>query len=766
MKFNYDIFISYSNKDNEWVLELNKALERKNIRTWLDKFEIENRPIEDIENGLKNSKVIAIVVSPDSMASSWVKEELQIAKNLELEKEAETILVPLLLHVAEMPEILKTRQYIDFRKKEEFNEGIERLAKKVKRDSSKKKTNSISEDLSLHEIMLRANNSLMIWGHTLSKFAEDIEVIQALSQLIIKNVSITLILTNPYSSYEKAHKQFPHGGKHGKLAHEEIISTINHLKRIFYTDLQPKNFEVILTNFMPRFRTILIDNKICSIRLYMYGKDVQDAPELVYDKTKGGNSLKMFNAIQDSIDELIKSRHITYLIKDGSFNENWSNSWVFDILNHCIDKECCKNRDNCWNKVKNIILGYQNNDRNYADKLKLINDSYLPGTFTIDEMRYDAKFLEDPKDFDAWFKEALEAEIDLIRANYPNLFDSGISASQDIIPKIKVALEMCPDSSHPLKKEVWYQEYPDIFRRLIISSIVGDPDYNLDVYPHLTWERKDFIFKVINFLLETKDLNLNNWLHLSIASGLLGIDEKPVHAATSKIDTSMAIKLPSSESYTKSDIERVAKRLIEVANSTCRIDASNKFFKAIDKSKFRNYNIISFPDDYMETIFLLKYYENLLIEYPKLIINFVPRSIKCGNDATFKDVQDFIEVFRYLKDEPRFNLIKDGPKIGGLNIRKLSQNVQDTISRSELIDVRGARNYEMMQGINKDAYFGFMVCREISEAVVGYQSKELPFIYICQPSGERSFDGFKDRDIPKGLKFAKTKVIDNLIKWT
>jgi hypothetical protein len=297
---------------------------------------------------------------------------------------------------------------------------------------------------------------------------------------------------------------------------------------------------------------------------------------------------------------------------------------------------------------------------------------------------------------------------------------------------------------------------------------VGDPDFEVAIYPNLTSERENFIFKVIEYL-ERKNLQIIDWLRLSVAAGLLGIDEKPVHAATSRIDTRSAIKLPSGDGNA-SDVKRVADSLQAAANSRCRIDATDRFLKNLEKSKFKNFEIVSFPDDYLETIILLKYYEILLKNYSKLKIHFVPRSIICGNDATYKDVNNFIEKIHYLKDNDRFHLMDSGPKVGGLNLLKLSKEVLREIKNSKLIDVRGARSYEMMQGINKEIYFGFMVCRELSESIVGLPTadnpEDTPFIYICQKAGERSFEGFKERNRnPSGKIKIRISVYDNKRKW-
>ncbi|MCK4731921.1 MAG: hypothetical protein KAT65_05620 [Methanophagales archaeon] len=75
----------------------------------------------------------------------------------------------------------------------------------------------------------------------------------------------------------------------------------------------------------------------------------------------------------------------------------------------------------------------------------------------------------------------------------------------------------------------------------------------------------------------------------------------------------------------------------------------------------------------------------------------------------------------------------------------MSKEVAALIENSNTIFVKGARSYEMLQGIKKTAYFAFVVCREFREAVTGLDARNLPLVLIRQGSGECSFRNFKYR---------------------
>ena len=105
-------------------------------------------------------------------------------------------------------------------------------------------------------------------------------------------------------------------------------------------------------------------------------------------------------------------------------------------------------------------------------------------------------------------------------------------------------------------------------------------------------------------------------------------------------------------------------------------------------------------------------------------------------------------VFRALKmqiSHGRLEICADGPRLGTVNGLKISQSVADRLKRCDAVFVKGARAYEMLQGIGKLAYFGFAVCREISEAVTGIDAETGALVFIRQQPYQRTFSGFRDR---------------------
>ena len=126
----YSTFISHSTLDDAFVHQLAKDLERHGIETWVDEAEI--RPGDDfvsrIEEGLRKATHVIIVLSPRSVISSWVKEETHAAQLRAIRGEAR--LIPLLLgdlNTADIPLLLRSRLYVDFRDPAKHSDEFRKL---------------------------------------------------------------------------------------------------------------------------------------------------------------------------------------------------------------------------------------------------------------------------------------------------------------------------------------------------------------------------------------------------------------------------------------------------------------------------------------------------------------------------------------------------------------------------------------------------------------------------------------------------------------
>jgi len=114
-------FVSYSRKDSDFALRLARDLKTANARVWLDQLEIKmgQRWDEEVETALKRSPRILVILSPASVESDNVKDEIALALD---QKKA---IFPILYRKCDIPLRLLRLQYVDFR--EPYEDALKHL---------------------------------------------------------------------------------------------------------------------------------------------------------------------------------------------------------------------------------------------------------------------------------------------------------------------------------------------------------------------------------------------------------------------------------------------------------------------------------------------------------------------------------------------------------------------------------------------------------------------------------------------------------------
>jgi hypothetical protein len=116
-------FLSHSSRDKPFIRQLAADLKANGVQVWLDELNIkvgESIP-EKISQGMAESDYFLLAVSQNSVASEWVKRELNSALIKEVEKRAVTIL-PLKLDNANLPSIIADKKYADF--SQSYKQGV------------------------------------------------------------------------------------------------------------------------------------------------------------------------------------------------------------------------------------------------------------------------------------------------------------------------------------------------------------------------------------------------------------------------------------------------------------------------------------------------------------------------------------------------------------------------------------------------------------------------------------------------------------------
>jgi 5'-deoxynucleotidase YfbR-like HD superfamily hydrolase len=124
------VFISHTSSDDPFVEKLASDLRRENIDVWVDHGKIlpGDDIIRKIEEGIKGATHVVIVFSPSSILSDWVREESHAAQWRAIGGDIR--LVPVLygkFNAADMPVLLKSRAYVDFRPEESYEKSLAKL---------------------------------------------------------------------------------------------------------------------------------------------------------------------------------------------------------------------------------------------------------------------------------------------------------------------------------------------------------------------------------------------------------------------------------------------------------------------------------------------------------------------------------------------------------------------------------------------------------------------------------------------------------------
>lgn len=124
------VFISHNHQDKTFVHRLGHDLAAEGVRPWIDDAEIEigDSLITKIGAAIDEMHYFLIVLSPRSVASAWVKQELEQAMATQLESHQIKVL-PILIEKCTIPGFLKGKMYADFTRSDSYDESFRRILK-------------------------------------------------------------------------------------------------------------------------------------------------------------------------------------------------------------------------------------------------------------------------------------------------------------------------------------------------------------------------------------------------------------------------------------------------------------------------------------------------------------------------------------------------------------------------------------------------------------------------------------------------------------
>jgi hypothetical protein len=107
-------FLSHNKQDKDIVRRVASALHSYGIETWFDEWEIlpGDKITEKIDEGLSKATSVIVFLSPNSVRSRWVKEEMHNALYQSISTEKPEV-IPVLIAECEIPRLLSNYKYVD-----------------------------------------------------------------------------------------------------------------------------------------------------------------------------------------------------------------------------------------------------------------------------------------------------------------------------------------------------------------------------------------------------------------------------------------------------------------------------------------------------------------------------------------------------------------------------------------------------------------------------------------------------------------------------
>jgi len=126
------IFLSHSSIDKPFARRLAQDLDNQSVTCWLDEGEIKigDYLIEKLKRAIDDVEYLAVILSPEAVASAWVQREVEMAMSQEILGRRMKIL-PIMYRRCDLPDFLLEKVYGDFTDDSEYMASFERLVSSV-----------------------------------------------------------------------------------------------------------------------------------------------------------------------------------------------------------------------------------------------------------------------------------------------------------------------------------------------------------------------------------------------------------------------------------------------------------------------------------------------------------------------------------------------------------------------------------------------------------------------------------------------------------
>lgn len=202
------IFLSHCHSDKEFANKLANDLKLFGVKVWIDEAEIKigDSLLEKIREGIYLMDYLAVILSPESVRSQWVRKEVELAMNVEI-KGKEVKVLPLLYKKCELPLFLEGKYYADFTSKSNYENSMKKLLERIGLENKSINIIPIVNyslwNWKLHNESINLSKLLILSKAEIILHAELVDlIIHSLKQIFSENDTAFIFATdNPHELY-------------------------------------------------------------------------------------------------------------------------------------------------------------------------------------------------------------------------------------------------------------------------------------------------------------------------------------------------------------------------------------------------------------------------------------------------------------------------------------------------------------------------------------------------------------------------------------
>ena len=131
------VFLSHSWEDKPTARALADGLSARGVGVWLDEAEIKlgDSLIEKIRQAIDSVEYVVVLLSRNSVGSEWVKKEVDVAMNQDIENRRVKVL-PVRLDDCDLPSFLKGKLYASLKHPDELKRVLDMIAARLSADAA------------------------------------------------------------------------------------------------------------------------------------------------------------------------------------------------------------------------------------------------------------------------------------------------------------------------------------------------------------------------------------------------------------------------------------------------------------------------------------------------------------------------------------------------------------------------------------------------------------------------------------------------------